>query len=296
MKKKNIVVTGGCGFIGSNLIKYLISKTKFNIISIDDHSSGSINNQIKHSRIKYFKASTLNILNTLHKYRSAINSIFHFGEFSRIHQSFIDTERCFRSNVSGTADVFSFCLKNKIKIIYSATSASLGNSGKDKSLSPYALTKSTNLQLLQHMRKLFGLSYECLYFYNVYGPGQIKEGPMSTIIGIFESQLEKNKFLTVTKPGTQSRKFTHIDDTVKGCFFAWKKNACRHYSLSNNKSYSILSVAKMFSDKIKFIPKRYGERKKSTNPSKIRNTKIYAYPCKMELKFYIKEFKKKLVI
>ena len=99
MKKKNIVVTGGCGFIGSNLIKYLISKTKFNIISIDDHSSGSINNQIKHSRIKYFKASTLNIRNTLHKYRSTINSIFHFGEFSRIHQSFIDTEQCFRSKL-----------------------------------------------------------------------------------------------------------------------------------------------------------------------------------------------------
>jgi UDP-glucose 4-epimerase len=296
MKKRYIVVTGGGGFIGSNLIKYLILKTKFNIISIDDYSSGSVNNQIKHDRIKYFKANTLNIRSTLHKYKSIINSIFHFGEFSRIHQSFIDIKQCFSSNISGTSEVFSFCLENKIKIIYSATSASLGNFGKDKSLSPYALTKSANLQLLQHMRSWFGLSYECLYFYNVYGPGQIKEGPMSTIIGIFERQLEQNKFLTVTKPGTQSRKFTHIDDTIKGCFYAWKKNANRHYSLANNKSYTILSVAKMFGDKIKFIPKKYGEREKSTNPGKIENIKIHAYLCKIELKDYIKEFKNNLVI
>ena len=292
MKKKYIVVTGGCGFIGSRLIKYLIKKTNFNIISIDNYSSGSIKNQIINSKIKYIKSDTVNIRFALKNYKSKIHSIFHFGEFSRIHQSFIDTQLCIRSNTSGTSEVFSFCLENKIKIIYSATSASLGNSGKDRYLSPYSLTKSANIEILHYMHKWFGLSYECLYFYNVYGPGQIKEGKMSTVIGIFERQFTKNQYLTITKPGTQSRKFTHIDDTVKGCYYAWKKNANRHYTLANQKSYTILNVAKMFSNKIKFIPKRYGERKNSTVRIRNSSIKIYKFPCKIDLKEYIKAFKK----
>ena len=296
MSQNYIVVTGGCGFIGSNLIEKLISKTKNKIICIDDYSSGSQDNQIKSSKIRYIKANTTQIKKVLKSYKKNIKAIFHFGEFSRIHQSFIDIEKCFQSNISGTSSVFNFCLENKIKLIYSATSASLGNEGKDKSLSPYALTKANNLQLLQHLHKWFGLHYECLYFYNVYGPKQIKSGPMSTIIGIFERQFQNSKFLTVAKPGTQTRKFTHISDTVDGCIYAYKKKANRHYSLSNIKSYSILSVAKMFSKKIKFIEKKKGERKKSINLKKIKKFKIYSYPCKLELKSYINDFKRKLIV
>ena len=296
MNNKYIVVTGGCGFIGSSLIEKLALNKKNKIISLDDYSSGSKDNHIKSGNIKYIKANTVQIKKTLNRYKNNINVIFHFGEFSRIHQSFIDTEKCFQSNISGTSAVFSFCLENKIRLIYSATSASLGNDGRDKGLSPYALTKANNLQLLQHLYKWFGLAYECLYFYNVYGSRQIKNGSMSTVIGIFEKQFQSNKLLTVTKPGTQTRKFTHITDTVDGCIYAYNARANRHYSLSNNKSYSILSVAKMFGKRIKLIKKKYGERKKSINIKKIKKIKIYSYECKLELKSYIKDFKEKLII
>jgi len=289
--KSFIVVTGGAGFVGSNLIKYLLLKTNKKIISLDNYSSGSKRNHTKNKRIKYIYGDTANVQKILDKYKKKISVIFHFGEFARIHQSFINTDKCFSSNICGTSNVFYFCLKNKIKIIYSATSASLGNKGSDQSLSPYAFTKSKNLQLLSHLNKWFSLSYEALYFYNVYGNGHVKNGDMATVIGIFERQYEKKMPLTVVRPGTQSRKFTHIDDTVKGCYYAWKKNNNRHYSLSNMRSYTIKEVAELFTDNIKMIHPKLGERNKSSVVKKIGNIKIFSFPCKINLNSYIKKFK-----
>ena len=223
MKKKYIIITGGAGFVGSNLIKYLIKKTKFNIISIDNYSTGKTKNHILDQKIKYINGDTKNISKILKTYKSKINSIFHFGEFARIYQSFIKMNECLDSNSIGTNEVFKFCFKNKIRCIYSATSASLGNKGKDKNLSPYAFTKAKNLEMLENLNKWFNYKYEVIYFYNVYGPNQICSGSMATVIGIFEEQFHNNLPLTVVKPGTQSRRFTHIDDTIKACFFAWKK-------------------------------------------------------------------------
>ena len=290
--KKYIVITGGAGFVGSNLIEYLLKKTNFNIISIDNYSTGSLKNHIKDIKIKYIKGDIINIYKYLSDYKNKINCIFHFGEYARIHQSFKDYKKCFQSNISGTSKVFTFCLENNIKIIYSATSASLGNKGNDESLSPYAFSKSKNLKLLIHLRKWFGLSFEALYFFNVYGPRQISKGPMATVIGIFEKQFINNKFITVVKPGNQSRKFTHIEDTVKGCYLAWKRNLNKHYALSNSKSYSISQVAKMFGKKIKYIKPRLGERKKSTLVNKIGSIKINKIKCSIDLKSYIINFKK----
>ena len=292
--KKYIVVTGGAGFVGSNLIKFLLLKTKDIIISIDNYSSGSKNNHIKNKRIKYINADTFYISQKLDKLKNKIKVIFHFGEFARIHQSFIDTDKCFNSNISGTSKVFYFCLKNRIKIIYSATSASLGNKGKDQSLSPYAFTKSKNLQLLNYLRKWFGLSYEALYFYNVYGPGHIRKGTMATVIGIFEKQYTNQTPLTVVRPGNQSRKFTHVDDTIRGCYYAWKNNKNRHYSLSSMRSYTILNVAKLFTNNIKMIPPKLGERTRSSIVKKVGKAKIYLLPCKTHLKSYVKKFKSNL--
>ena len=291
--KKYLVITGGAGFVGSNLIKLLVKKTKYKIISLDNYSTGSKNNHIKHNRVIYLKDDTNNIFDALKSYKKKIDSIFHFGEYARIHQSFFDKKECFNSNLSGTSKVFNFCLENKIKILYSATSASLGNKGEDQNLSPYAFTKSKNLKMLVLLNKWFGQSYEALYFYNVYGEGHLKKGSMATVIGIFENQFDNNEYLTVVKPGNQSRKFTHIDDTVQGCYYAWKKNKNAHYALSNSKSYTILKVAKMFSKKIRFLNSRLGERNKSSIIKKIGNIKIHNYLCKTNLKQYIESYKKK---
>ena len=291
MKFKNIIViTGGAGFVGSNLIKFLVKKTNFKIISIDNYYSGTKKNHIINSKVKYLKSNTKNISKTLKPYKNKINSIFHFGEFSRIYQSFLNMDLCIDSNTIGTNEVFNFCLSNKIKLIYSATSASIGNSGNDKNLSPYAFTKSKNLEMLENLKKWFKFKYEVVYFYNVYGPNQICSGNMATVIGIFENQYLKKKPLTVVKPGNQTRRFTHINDTVEACYYAWKKNKCRHYSISNKKSYSILQVAKMFNRKIKFLPARLGERYASALANMNLSNKVYKLFGSIQLKDYVKDF------
>ena len=292
--KNLIVVTGGAGFVGSNLIDLLIKKTKYKIYSIDNYSTGKKKNHISNKRVKYIKNNTKNISTILNSKKKNIKAIFHFGEFARIYQSFSSMNECIDSNSVGSHEVFNFCFVNKIKLIYSATSASIGNNGKDKNLSPYAFTKSKNLELLENYKKWFGMKYEIIYFYNVYGPKQIKSGRMATVIGIFENQFKNKKYLTVVKPGSQSRRFTHVNDTINACYFAFKRNKNRHYSISHKKSYSILEVAKMFSNKIKFLTKRPGERYASALTSMHLSNKVYKLYGKIELKNYINSIKKQL--
>ncbi len=288
--KNLVLVTGGAGFVGTNLIRLLLKKTKFKIISLDNYSSGSKKNHIQDRRLKYINGNTSNIKKILNNFKSNINTTFHFGEFARIYQSFKNFDSCYDSNSIGSKAVFKFCLDNKIKLVYSATSASLGNKGRDKNLSPYAFTKSKNLELLENLKKWFNFKFEVIYFYNVYGPNQIETGKMATVIGIFENLFKKNKPLTVVKPGSQSRRFTHIDDTVEVCFKAWKNNRCSHYSISNKKTYTILEVAKMFKTKIIFLKPRAGERYASALTRFSNNNKLITRYGKIDLKDYISSF------
>ena len=285
--KDIVIVTGGAGFVGSNLIEYLIKKTSLNIISIDDYSTGSKKNHINNKRINYIKSHTKNISKILNKYKNRIHSLFHFGEFARIYQSFLKMNECINSNTIGSNEVFNFCLSNKIKLIYSATSASIGNKGNDKNLSPYAFSKAKNLELLENLKIWFNFKFEVIYFYNVYGPNQIKTGSMATVIGIFEDQYKNKKSLTVVKPGTQSRRFTHVADTVEICYYAWKKNKCRHYSIANKKSFTILEVAKLFNTKIKMVPSRRGERFASALTEMSLSNKVYKFFGKINLRDYV---------
>ena len=288
--KNIIVVTGGAGFVGSNLIKILIKKTHKKIISLDNYSTGKKSNHIKDKRVSYFRGNVIDIDSLLKIQKKKIHSIFHFGEFSRIYQSFKKFDECIKSNTIGSNAVFNFCLKNRIKLIYSATSATFGNSGNDKNLSPYAFTKAKNLELLENLRMWFNFKFEVIYFYNVYGPGQIKVGDMATVVGVFEDQYKKNKPLTVVRPGTQSRRFTHIDDTIKVCFEAWKNGKCAHYSISHKKSYSILDLAKMFKTKIIYLKSRSGERYASALTKISNNRKIISRYGKINLKDYVTSF------
>ncbi len=294
--KNTLLITGGAGFVGANLIELFLKKTKLNIISYDNYSTGSIHNHIKSSRVKYIEGNTKQIEKNIDKYKNNIHTLFHFGEFSRIHQSFANIKDCFDSNISGTKNVLEFCLKNKIQIIYSATSANLGNLGKDENLSPYAFTKANNLKLIVNLNKWFGLKYKIIYFYNVYGPRQVMNSTMAAVIGIFEYYFKNKKFLPVVRPGTQKRRFTHISDTVKACYFAWKNKNGLHYSIAYYKSYSIIEIARMFSNKIKLISQRKGERKDSKLPNKFLNYKIIKFQGKINIKDYIQELKKKMKI
>ena len=285
-----LVVTGGAGFVGSNLISELLKFKKFTIISIDNYSSGFSKNHIKNKKIKYLKGSTKNIQILLKSYMGRIHSIFHFGEFARIYQSFKKINECFSSNIEGSSNVFNFALKNKIRLIYSATSASLGNKGQDMNLSPYAFSKAKNLELLENLKKWFGFRYEVIYFYNVYGERQICTGDMATVVGIFEDHFKKGKKLPVVKPGTQARRFTYVLDTVKACIFAWRANKCKHYSIASRRSHSIVELARMFKSKISYLPMRKGERFASALTRMNLNNRIIKLTAKIKLSDYIKNF------
>ena len=285
-----LVVTGGAGFIGSNLVSELLKFKKFRVLSIDNYSSGFSKNHIKNKRVKYLKSSTQNIEILLKSYVGKIHSIFHFGEFARIYQSFKKVNECFSSNIQGSSYVFNFALKNKIKLIYSATSASLGNKGKDMNLSPYAFSKAKNLELLENLKKWFNFRYEVIYFYNVYGERQICKGDMATVVGIFEDHFKKKKKLPVVRPGTQVRRFTNVYDTVKACVFAWRKNQCKHYSIASKQSYSIIELAKLFRNRIRYLPQRAGERYASALTKMNLNNKITRLPAKIRLEDYVKKF------
>ena len=290
--KNIIIVTGGAGFIGSNLIKYLNKRTKYKIISIDNYSTGTIKNHIIQKNIKYIKNENINIANILKSYKKKIKVIFHFGEFSRIYQSFLKPKECLNSNINNSFEVINFAKDNKIRIIYSATSSSLGNNGKDENLSPYAWAKSKNIELIKNYSKWFGLKYELLFFYNVYGPGQILNSPMSAVIGIFETQFKKKLPLTIVKPGSQKRDFTHIDDIINGCYLAFKKGKQNEYMLCSKKQYTVLQIAKMFKTKIKFLPPWDGDRSKPNTPN--NNAFNYlGYRAKINIKDYINNIIKK---
>ena len=285
-----LVITGGAGFIGSNLISELLKFKKFKIISLDNYSSGLTKNHIKNKRVKYLKGNTKNAQILLKSYTGKIHSIFHFGEFARIYQSFKKINECFASNIEGSSNIINFALKNKIRLIYSATSASLGNKGSDMNLSPYAFSKAKNLELLENLKRWFNFRYEVIYFYNVYGERQICKGDMATVVGIFEDHFKKKKAMPVVRPGSQVRRFTNVHDTVKACIFAWKKNKCKHYSIASNQSYSIIELAKLFKSKIRYLPKRPGERFASALIKMNLSNKIIRLSAKIRLKDYVSNF------
>jgi UDP-glucose 4-epimerase len=287
--KNLIVVTGGAGFIGSNLIKYLIKKTKLKILSIDNYSTGNIRNHIKHKNVRYIKCENINISKKLKIYKKKIKVIFHFGEFSRVFQSFSNVKSCMNYNIYNSFEVINFAKDNQIKIIYSATSSNLGNNGRDENSSPYSWCKSKNIELIKNYSKWFGLKYELLFFYNVYGKGHISVGKMATIIGIFEDQYINKKTLTIVKPGTQKRDFTHIDDIVEGCYLAMQKGGNSEYMFCSGKKYSIIQIAKMFGAKYKFIPQRVGDRSDSITLNS-NAKKILGFNAKKEIRTYIKDF------
>ena len=287
--KNIILVTGGAGFIGSNLISYLLKKTNYKIISLDNYFTGTKKNHITNNRVKYIKGDNFNISSILKNYQKKIKVIFHFGEFSRIYQSFIQIEKCLNYNLSGSFKVINFAAKNNIKIIYSASSSVIGNNGLDQNLSPYAWTKAKNIEIIKNFNNWYNLKYEIVYFYNVYGPGQILNSKMSAVIGIFETQFNQKKPLTVVKPGSQKRDFTHIDDIIRGCYLAWKKGRQNEYMLGTNKQYSILEIAKMFNTKIKYLPPRSGERFGTSIPNDNAFNHL-GYKPNIDIKDYVSNF------
>lgn len=290
---KNIIVTGGAGFIGTNLIEGILQRKDISkIYVVDNYSTGSSKNHINNKKVIYFKSSTLNIFKISKLNNIKIDIIFHLAEFSRIVQSFKYFDDCWNSNILGTKKVIEFAIKKNAKLVYSASSSKFGKK-TNEFLSPYSWTKSKNVELIKSYREWYGLEYVIAYFYNVYGPRQIRNNFMSAVIGIFENQYLNNQPLTVVKPGLQKRDFTHVFDIVSGFIRAGFEKRNKEYQLASGKVYTILKVAKMFKSKIKMIPKRPGERWSSNSENLSKSIKDLNFKTKYTLDLYISDFIKK---
>ena len=252
---KNILVTGGAGFIGSHLCERL-SQDKLNrVISLDDYSTGSVDNHI--DGVNYVKGEVRNIEKLVN---FSPDMIFHLGEYSRVEQSFEDVERVWKSNQEGIFAILQFCVKNKSKLIYAGSSTKFGDGGLGRSQSPYAWTKATNTELVENYGNWFGLDYAIVYFYNVYGGREIALGKYATLIALFVEKYKNKKPLTVVSPGTQLRNFTHIDDIINGLILVGKSGSGDNFGIGCSKSYSILEIAEMFGLEIEMLPERKGNR------------------------------------
>ena len=283
----NIIVTGGSGFIGSNLIKRLLNTYQsIKILSIDNYLTGSKGNEVDSNRVKYICDSTWNI-----KRYSVFNPsiLYHFGEYSRIATSFDEPNIVMNNNLRGTFEVIEFCRNNNCKLIYSGSTSIFGNDMKDQHSSPYSWTKAKNIELIHNYKKWFSLDFTIVYFSNVYGAGQIDTGKYSTVIGIFERQYKNKEPLTVVKPGTQTRDFTHIDDTINGIIFASEKGKGDGYIIRTGIQYSMIEVAKFCSSSHILIPEQRGNRIQSSG--KMEKMAELGWMSKKKLKDYINEIK-----
>jgi UDP-glucose 4-epimerase len=252
-----ILVTGGAGFIGSNLIKKLKERyQESEIHSLDNYFTGKKSNHI--DNVYYHEGNTWDIDEIFENVKFDI--VYHFGEYSRIVKSFDDIQYVEKTIMYGTPKVLEMCRKWNSKLIYSASSSKFGNSGQDENLSPYSWMKSKMVELIKNYSNWFGLNYEICYFFNVYGEGQITEGDYATVIGIFERQYNYNKSLTVVSPGTQTRDFTNVEDIVDGIISSTEKNLKGEWHLRSGKNTSIIDIANMFKSKWEIVPERRGER------------------------------------
>jgi len=259
---KKVLITGGAGFVGSNLVKHLVkTHPNIEIMVLDNYFTGLAGNHLYEGNVKYINGNTWDICSMFETDEFEPDTVFHFGEYSRIVKSFDDINYVMKSNLRGTSEVLEYCRERGAKLIYSASSSKFGNDGKDENLSPYSWVKSKMVELIKNYHDWYDLQYEICYFFNVYGPGQIMTGDYATVIGIFERQWKAREKLTVVSPGTQSRDFTHINDVVRGVEMTTRMNMNKEWYLRSGKNVEIVDVAKMFAqDDWELIPERRGER------------------------------------
>jgi UDP-glucose 4-epimerase len=285
--KNKILITGAAGFIGSSLANKLALDEKNEVYCLDNYFTGNISSLS--TNVKHLPGSTNNIFKLV-SFKPDI--VYHLGEYSRISTSFEDIDTVWNYNVNGTYQVIKFCKEKKCKLIYAGSSSKFGNCGEDENLSPYSWIKAKNVELIKNFNKWFGLEYAIVYFYNVYGPGQLSNGKYATVIGIFEEQLKNNKPVTVVKPGTQKRYFTHINDSVNGLIAVGQNGNGDGYCLSDDNSlYSIEEVARMFSNNIEYLPEQKGNREDPAIPFR-RCEEELGWNTKFSLQDYIEQIKK----
>lgn len=286
MGKINVLVTGGAGYIGSNLCEKLNDSGKYNVFSIDNYFTGSEKNH--HTGINYIKGHCKNIHELIDFH---VDVVYHLGEYSRVEQSFEDREKVYDFNIKGMLSILEFCKKNKCKLIYAGSSTKFGDGGLGRNQSPYAWSKATNTQLLANYGAWFELKFAIVYFYNVYGKNELSVGKYATLMGIYKEKFMQGEPLPVVLPGDQKRNFTHINDIVEGLLIVGENGHGDDFGIGSDESFSVEEVAKMFDSKIIYLPERKGNR--MTAEVITEKTKSLGWKCKNKLIDYIKIIKEK---
>ena len=250
-----ILVTGGAGFIGSNLCERLARDPANEVWSLDNYSTGSTDNHV--AGVHYLRGNTSEIGDLV---TFAPEIIYHLGEYSRVEQSFEDIDTVWRSNKDGTYAVLQFCRRVGAKLVYSGSSTKFGDGGLGRDQSPYAWTKATNTELVTNFGRWFNVPFAIVYFYNVYGRREIATGRYATLIAIFKDRSAKGLPLSVVAPGTQRRNFTHIEDIIDGLVTVGENGYGDEFGIGSSESFTILEIAQMFGGEITMLPERPGNR------------------------------------
>lgn len=253
-KKLKVCVTGGCGFIGSNLVDYLVDQGHGVYVwdNLCSESSTTSNN----NRSAIYTYEDVRNINNPEFVHPKYDVIFHLAAFARIQPSFKDPLGYLSNDIMGTAAICELARSKGSKVVYAGSSSAYGG----PMLNPYAFAKFTGEQVCEMYHKVFGLSTVTARFFNVYGQRQPKTGAWATVIGIFEEQMKNNVELTVTGNGEQRRDFTHVNDIVRGFVALSDIDGCGQViNLGTGTNFSINEVANMFGGKIKYIPARPGE-------------------------------------
>jgi UDP-glucose 4-epimerase len=252
---KQILITGGAGFIGSNLCEKLAEDLNNIVYSLDNYSTGRKVNHV--ANVTYIEGETADIAKLINFNPDAI---YHLGEYSRVEQSFDDIEKVWRYNKDGIFAVLQFCRKAGSKLIYAGSSTKFGDGGLGRSQSPYAWTKATNTELVENYGAWFNIPFAIVYFYNVYGKREISTGKYATLIALFKEKILRGEPLTVVSPGTQKRNFTHIDDIINGLVLVGEQGYGDEFGIGSSDAYSILEIAQMFGGEVIMLPERKGNR------------------------------------
>ena len=250
-----ILITGGAGFVGSNLCEVLSGDHLNQITVLDNYLTGMVENHIK--GVEYIRGDTCNIDKLI---TFSPDIVYHLGEYSRVEQSFEDIEVVYHSNMLGTFQVLMFCRKHGSKLVYAGSSTKFGDNNSGRNESPYGWTKASNVDLVKNFGKWYGMEYAITYFYNVYGKREISTGKYATLIALFAEKYKKGLPLTVVNPGSQVRNFTHVDDIVDGIIRVGKHGHGDGYGIGSDESFSVFDIAKMFGGEIEMLPQRPGNR------------------------------------
>lgn len=287
---KKILVIGGLGFIGSNLVKELVGMGH-ELTVVDNYLTGSELNKIPN--VTYIVGDAKDVCSLI---ATKNDIVFHLGEYSRVEQSFDDFNLVHENNMNGIRGVLEYCKKHNSKLIYSGSSTKFAVKDKNDfegyQQSPYAFTKATNVELIKAYSAWFGLEYAITYFYNVYGENEISQGKYATLIAKFKEAYKQNQRFSVVLPGTQKRNFTHIKDTIAGLVLVAFNGMGDDYGIAADESYSIFDVVEMFGKNpntdVDLLFSRKGNRASAAIVSE--KTKALGWSPKYSLKEHIKEF------